>query len=364
MTEQRVTDLRADVWHLLLVLAAIGVVTKAYVSWLNITNDTTAALSYLLLILFAAASSRLWVPAAASALAAVTLDYFFLPPVGKFNITDPQDWIAFFSFLAVSVVASQLHVVARSRHRQAMRLLEEQKQVEIAQRSIELKSALLASLAHDLRTPLTAIRVCVNNLALVSLTDVQRAGQVDVALNGLDRLTRLFQNMLEMTRIDAGEIALSLRWVHPTEIVQAARSHAEYALRLHRVAVLDRSNNHAVLVDPRLVTNALAHLLENAAQYSPEESLITVTDQVTADGLLVSVQDEGPGIAAADFPHLFERFYRGAHAHRNVSGTGMGLAITRGLLAAAGGRVWADEVERGAVFSIFVPAEVRVVAED
>ena len=349
---------RVEAAYALAASAGVGAVTWGYFSWLHVTSTTTVALSYLLVVLFVAASARAWIAIATSAVAALAFDFFFIPPVGTFNIDDPQDWIAFSAFITVSLVASRLSSLARAREREVARL-------EMAERSVAIKSALLASLAHDLRTPLTAIGMAVDNLSQTRLTEIQRAGQVEVAQVGLDRLTRLFQNLLEMTRIDAGEITLSRRWVHSSEIVQAARSHAEYALRRHNVETVDRSDNRAVLVDPRLVTNALAHLLENAAQYSPEGSLIAVTHEVTSEGVLLSVQDEGPGIAASDLPHLFERFYRGGHAHRHASGTGMGLAIARGLLAAEGGRVWADEfVERGARFSIFIPAPTRVAIGD
>jgi signal transduction histidine kinase len=129
--------------------------------------------------------------------------------------------------------------------------------------------------------------------------------------------------------------------------------------------MVDRSIEQAVRVDPRLLTTALAHLLENAAQYSPRGSTITVTHEVTTDGLQMSVDDEGAGIGAKDGPHLFERFYRGSEAHRHAGGTGMGLAIVQGLLAAQGGRVWAeDRAGRGARFSIFVPAEGRVAVQE
>jgi two-component system sensor histidine kinase KdpD len=364
MPERR-AETRADVWHLTLTLTAIGVVTKAYVSWLHITNDTTAALSFLLLILFAAASSRVWVPVVASAFAALAYDFFFLPPTGTLNITDPQDWVAFSSFVVVSVVASQLYVVARNRHRQAMRLLEDRKQVEMAQRGIELKSALLASLAHDLRTPLTAIQLAVRNLSAPVLTEAQRAGQVDVALSGLDRLSRLFQNILEMTQIDAGAIAPSPQWVYPGEIIASARDQVEHALRAHVVKVVDGTNGHAVRVDPRLVSAALAHLLENSAQYSAEGTTITITHELTSEGLGLSVQDQGAGIVESQRAYLFERFYRGAEAHRHVSGTGMGLAIVRGLLDVVGGRVWAENVPgNGARFTIIVPAEQRIGLDD
>jgi K+-sensing histidine kinase KdpD len=197
------------------------------------------------------------------------------------------------------------------------------------------------------------------------LTNAQRAGQMAVAFSGLERLSRLFQNILEMTQIDAGAVAPSLQWVYPAEIVATARDQVEHTLRAHIVKVVDGTNGHVVRVDPRLTSAALAHLLENAAQYSPEGTTITVTHELTADGLGLSVQDQGAGIVDSQLPHLFERFYRGAEAHRHTSGTGMGLAIVEGLVAVVGGRVWAENaVGGGARFSIFVPAESRTAVEE
>jgi signal transduction histidine kinase len=113
-----------------------------------------------------------------------------------------------------------------------------------------------------------------------------------------------------------------------------------------------------------LTSAALAHLLENAAQYSPAGSEITVAHQFNDEGLLITVQDAGAGIATPDLPRLFERFYRVAESKRHGSGTGMGLSITRGLLAAENGRVWAENLPGGGSrFSILVPAERRAATE-
>ena len=115
-----------------------------------------------------------------------------------------------------------------------------------------------------------------------------------------------------------------------------------------------------VRVDPRLMSSALAHLLENAGQYSAAGSLISVKAQVITDELQIQVRDRGIGISAGDVEHVFERFYRGAEAQRQRFGTGMGLAITRGLLAAQGGRAWAENhSDGGAVFTIAAPAATR-----
>jgi two-component system sensor histidine kinase KdpD len=237
--------------------------------------------------------------------------------------------------------------------------LEERKTGELTRQSEELKTALLASLGHDLRTPLTAIRVAASNLQASWLTPDDRAGQADLILAEVERLTRLFQNILDMARIDAGAVGTDARWTHPSEIVAAARGQVEHALERHNVNVVIESDVPARL-DPRVTATALAHLLENAAQYSPPGSRIDVASRLTDEGLVMSVRDHGPGVAPADMPRLFERFYRGAAATPRVSGTGMGLSIARGLLAAEHGKIWAENCpDGGAKFTIAVPAAVK-----
>ena len=107
----------------------------------------------------------------------------------------------------------------------------------------------------------------------------------------------------------------------------------EHTLRPHPVEV-NAEGDTLVRLDPRLTATAIAHVLENAAQYSPPGSPIEISTRVTGDELIVQVRDHGPGIAPADLPHLFDRFYRGVAARNRTSGTGMGLWIARGLLAA------------------------------
>jgi two-component system sensor histidine kinase KdpD len=235
-------------------------------------------------------------------------------------------------------------------------LLEERKAADLTRQREELKTALLASLGHDLRTPLTAIRIAADNLNAPDLAAAERKDQSDLILAEVERLTRLFQNVLDMARIDAGAVARETRATHPSEIVAAARDQVTHALQHHPVHVAIDADV-PVRLDPRLTATALAKLLENAAQYSPAETPIDVTGGMTRDGLVLRVRDHGAGIAAADLPRLFDRFYRGEAARTRASGTGMGLWIARGLLAAEQGRVWAENrPDGGAEFTIVVPA--------
>jgi two-component system sensor histidine kinase KdpD len=477
-------------------------VTLVLAAWLHVSNAATVSVTYLLLVLLVAATSRLAVAVVTSIAAMLSLNFFFLPPVGTFTIADPHNWVALFAFLVVSLVASHLSAVARARTDEAVgrrnelarlfdlsrdvlmvtesrealaalaraisrrfdlefvaiavpregewdvypagarsieldkrqlasayaaaqttlefdayartyaghrtmtvngdvvrlvplrlgtkpigvlaasgrpveagtldtlagvvaiaieraHLLEERQAGELTRQSEQLKTALLASLGHDLRTPLTAIRIAANNIKAPELGADDRVEQSDVILSEVERLTRLFQNLLEMGRIDAGAITTECRWTHPSEIVAAARDQVEQTVQNHKLEVTIEPDT-PVRLDPRLTATALAHLLENAAQYSPDGGAIQVSGRVGQEGLTFQVSDHGAGIAAAGLPHLFERFYRGGAAKSRTSGTGMGLWIVRGLLAAANGQVWAENrPDGGAQFTMTVPAEMQ-----
>jgi two-component system sensor histidine kinase KdpD len=483
-------SLSADVRRLAMSLAGLAGLTLVFRSWNPAANPATVALGFLIVVLLAAASSRLWVAMTTSVAALLAFNFFFLPPIGTFTIADPENWVALLAFLAVSIVASNLSAVARLRtdeaemrrdelgrlfdlsrdvllvtesdqanaslagfisrrfdldavvlavprgsewvmyqagseplaldpselapspgvaleaHRLATigsrqvrlvplrigskpigvlavsgrpiepgtldavaglaaiaieraQFLDDRKAADLARQGEALKSALLASLGHDLRTPLTAIGVAAGNLQASWPNAEERREQSDVILTEVERLTRLFQNILEMARIDAGAVTEDKRWVAPSEIVEAARGSVEHSLRGRPVDV-SVETDRLVRLDPRLTAAALSHLLENAAQYAPAPSPIHVTASVTDEGLAIAVRDHGPGIPEADLPHVFDRFRRGANVKDRRSGTGMGLAIAKGVLAVERGRIAAENCrDGGARFTIIVPAEAQ-----
>ena len=173
-------------------------------------------------------------------------------------------------------------------------LLEERKAGELTRQSEQLKTALLASIGHDLRTPLTAITVAASNLMAPELAAEDRLGQSQLILAEAERLGRLFQNILEMARIDAGAVTKEIRWTHASEIVAAARNQVEHTLAGRELRItIDR--DVPVHLDPRLTATALAHLLENASQYSPAPSPIDVSVRLSEEGLVIVVRDHGPG---------------------------------------------------------------------
>ena len=198
-----------------------------------------------------------------------------------------------------------------------------------------------------------------DNLRAAGTNDELRRDQLDVIETEVTRLNRLFQNIVDMARIETGAIDAEREWVHPAEIVDAAIQQVQHALESHALE-LDVDTPGSVQVDPRLTSAALAHLLENAGQYAPAGTLITITARADETELTLSVRDRGPGIAPQDVQHLFEQFFRGAGAQHRSFGTGMGLAITRGLLAAEGGRVWAENhPDGGACFTVNIPTPIR-----
>jgi two-component system sensor histidine kinase KdpD len=240
-----------------------------------------------------------------------------------------------------------------------VQFMNERDAAELVRQKADLAATVLASLSHDLRTPLTAIKAAVENLR-GELPPDERREQARAASVEVHRLTRLFQDILDMARIDAAAIRVDKQWVTAADVVDAASAHVRHALEGHSLRV-EADEDREVEIDPRLVSVALSHVLENAAHYSPPDREIVVEARVEDDGLHVSVRDHGPGLDSNELEHLFERFYRGHVARKTTSGTGMGLSITRGLLTAAGGRVWAENVSGGARFSMLIPGAVRRV---
>jgi len=341
---QRAAEVRA----LLLGLLALGLLTAAFV-WLHLANPTIVSLSFLVVVLVVATISTRRVAIVTSIGASFCFNFFFLEPVGTLRISNPQNLAELFTLLIVSVFASHLSSQVR--------------EAQVLRRSAELKSALLESLGHALKTPLTAVTVAANNLNSASLTREERDEQAAIVRAELDRLNRLFQDIVDMARIETRAVAAEREWVQPAEIVEAAARQVEPACDAHPLEIDIGGDHSLVHVDPRLTSAALAHVLENAGQYSPAGSRIDISVAVDDNELRIAVRDRGLGIKADEQHRVFDRSYRGAGAQLQRFGTGMGLTIAQGLVAAEGGRIWAaNHPQGGAIVTIAVPTESRTAS--
>ena len=241
------------------------------------------------------------------------------------------------------------------------RFLKEVSRTEALRQSDELKAAILASISHDLRTPLTAIRAAVESLLEKELEPDREALHEfhSIIAEEVERLTGLIQNLLEMARIEAGELRVTRQWESVDELIDAVLQRCEPALRSHSIVVNPLDALPLVRIDARLVSQALANLIDNAAKYSRPGGEIVIAAGIERGNLTVSVKDEGEGIAPDELELVFEKFYRGRGSDiGRREGTGLGLAIARGIVGAHGGKIWAEKPPGGGARFVFtIPVE-------
>jgi two-component system sensor histidine kinase KdpD len=446
-------------------------------------SSTTVALALVLAIL---AVSTVWgmvISVSMSIVAMLAFDYYFLPPVGKFTIASPENWISLVAFLIVSILASHLSARARQqaeyasarRHdveklynlsqgllesgnviellnripaqivnvfevgAAALLLAEKQKvyrsgpvvphldleslkaivareepvidvansvsfvpvrlgvrpigslgisgtilsrrtleaigtliaiaveraraveqlgQTEAAREGERLRTALLDSVTHALRTPLTSIKGAVTNLlSNARLDETQRRDLLTIINEESDRLNRLVGEAAEMSQLDAGNVELNIEPHSIDEVISSALLHCRGALVNRSVDVRVSPGLPMVRVDLPRAREVLIQLVENANQYSPCDQPITITAERNGDFVVTSVADRGNGIEDPEQSLIFEKFYRGRDQRYTVQGTGMGLPIAKAIVEAHGGTMsLTSQRGHGSVFSFTLPA--------
>jgi len=228
---------------------------------------------------------------------------------------------------------------------------------EIARESEQLRSALLDSLTHEFRTPLTAVKASVTSLLSDTPIDTaQRKELLTVINEESDRLNRLVGEAAEMAQLDAHSVQLNLHSHSMREAVHDAMDQSKQALRHHPVNVDLPADLPMVRMDLARIKEVVMQLLENAAKYSPPESPIHITAEVKNQMLITSVADRGPGIDDFEQSLIFEKFYRGRNQRLRIQGTGMGLAIVKAIVEAHGGSVGVtSQLGNGSVFHFSLP---------
>jgi two-component system sensor histidine kinase KdpD len=240
---------------------------------------------------------------------------------------------------------------------QRVELVQAAAYADALQQADEMKSALMTSISHDLKTPLAGIKASVSSLldASVNWSDDDRMAFLETIDSQADRLNRVISDILDLNRIESGVLSPTLTPVRVRPLLDEVRSETAMATAGRRVDVAADDELH-VRADEAMIRQALVNLVENAAKYSTAGAAIRMTAKPAGDNVEVAVEDDGPGIDQRDLPHIFERFYRAQEQSRRVKGSGLGLAIVKGFVQLSGGAVRAESSPRGTRFVIRLPA--------
>jgi len=325
-------------------------------------NPTTAGFVFLIAVLGAAVRRGLVAGTIASLAGTVAFNYFFLPPLGTFHIADAENWVALAGFLLASTLTSRL--VARERRRaeeaearrreveilsaERERFLEERAHLEALRESDALKTSLLRAVSHDLRTPITAIRMGLERLG-------RGAGKETVGevARETERLSRRIDNLLAMARLDAGAYAPRPEPSPAADLFRAAREALPHVLAGRDVGVSVAAETPDVFTDPALTVEILTNLLENAVRAAPVGTPLSLAASPSPENrarVRLDVLDRGPGVP--------REAGGGAGASAGETGrAGLGLQISTALARALGGQVvLLDRPGGGTIARLELPA--------
>ena len=347
-------------------LIATAAVTAALIPLREHINSTTTALAYLLDVLFVALFWGSGPALVASVVGVLCFNFFFLPPLYTLSIAHSENWIALFAFFTTALAVGQLSAREKRRAEEAERgeheierlykelrsAFERASQAEALKQSERLKSALLDAVTHDLRTPLTSIKASITTLIDESrapefaLDKDSRLEMLQVIDEESDRLNRFISGLIELARIDAGELQLRRQWGAIDEIISAALTRAQPLTKDHEVEVRIDEELPAVRVDERAVSEVVYTLVDNAAKYSPPGTKIRITAGLSDGMIKMAVEDQGEGVPVSLRERVFDKFFRatrdGDVSTQGPSGTGMGLAIAKGIVEAHAGKIWIE----------------------
>jgi two-component system sensor histidine kinase KdpD len=275
-----------------------------------------------------------------------------VPPRGTFKVEDIQYVLTFAIMLAVALIISRLVDDVR---RQAAA----QASLAVEAETERIRSALLASISHDLRTPLAVMAGASSSLAESGerLDPVERRALAQSIFDQAREMSEHVAKVLQMTRLETGAIRIERDWAALSEIVGSVLGRLSERMAAHRVIVELPEDLPLVRVDATLIEQALGNLLENGAKHTPPGTVVRVRAQRRSADVLVTVQDYSGGLADRDFERLFAKFHHGA-IEGVGAGVGLGLAICRAIVCLHGGQAWAERVPGGGTaFRFTLPLE-------
>ena len=335
-------------------------------------TTATPALTLVIAVVVAAVLGGRIASVITAAVAALAFNFVFIPPYGTLTIAIVDDVVAFAVFTGVGVSIGTLVAIQASRRRvaeqrarqlQALndrleivqaereRLAEEATRVAVLEQVDEQRAALLRSVSHDLRTPLSVIEAVASDLrAGIDYDAGTRDELLDLVLGEARRLDRIVANLLSLSRIETGALHSERQAVVLGELITESASRLELLLRRTRIK-LDLADDLPLAdADYTQVDQVVTNLIENAARHAPEGTAILVGAHEDDDGMIrVFVEDEGPGVPERDGDHVFEPFWHGGQS----SSSGVGLAICRAIVEAHGGTITVETPPGGGARFVF-----------
>ena len=354
VTDRRRTVMTWALWLLILLATTIGLFLLR-----SRLDKAHFALALLLVVLGGSASRGRLLGVTLAALAFLTFNFLFLPPYYTLAVTHSIDWLVLGAFLITGIVAAQLlsraqerAELARQRAAEIERLAAQAERGEAFRQADALKTALIATVSHDLRTPLTTIKALARGLA--------ERGHAEAASieEEADRLNRFVADLLDLSRIAGNAVPLQLEINDAGDLVGAALRRVHGTMNGRTITVIrDPHSPLFGLFDFVQSLRVLVNLLENALRYAPPTEPIELRVRRDGDRLRFTVADRGPGVPHAEAALIFQPFYRPPGSAPDVGAAGLGLAIARGLATAQQGAVhYEPRPGGGSMFTFEVPA--------
>lgn len=332
----------------LLWIAALTVAAAVMLAYRASLDKAHIALVLLLVILGGSSAGGRVLGLILAAASFVVFNWLFLPPYNTFAIENPLDWLVLVTFLVTAVVVAQLLHLAQEEARIAREAA-----AEVFRRSEAMKDALLASISHDLRTPLTTIKALAHDLS--ALGDERS----EIIEQEADRLHRSVADLLDLSRLNAGGLTPRIELNAVDDLIGALVQRVEAAVGPNRLRI-SLPTEDALLVGNFDFVHALrivANLVENAAKYSPADQPIEVAVERRSALLAITVADRGRGVPSGEVNRVFDPYYRATSNAPDIAGTGLGLSIARRLAEAQGGALtYEPRAGGGSVFTLTLPA--------
>ena len=322
----------------IIVLTAAGVLLRL--------DGTTMAFVYQIAVIFLAMWAGLQVTIAASIVAAMSYDYYFIPPLGTFHVEDPRHWTALAVFVLSAVIVSRIVLAGREQAAAAERRrveAEADAHLDHLRQSDAFKTSLLRAVSHDLTTPLTTIQIQTAALRRHAGDDGPFAQAIESIETEASRLHRRIGNLLTMARLEAGRFTPHVEPTPPADVFRAVRESLPSVFGSRQVQVFVEASCPDLQVDPSLALEMLVNLVENAHRSAPPTTPLELTAEPDGVNVRIEVRDRGPGMPPDS----------------DVARRGLGLEIVRALAAASGGSLtFSDRAGGGTAARLVLPASM------